>query len=476
MNTPKHRTATNAASTEHTRVRGGRRRRLTVLVGLAVLAFTLLVLSAETRTVNAQGGNPPNQPRRGLVYDGLTRSERAKCKNGFDVNLGSGNRPLCTHGPDPVPSPLVGEGSVPPLASAPAASQVACDGDGVSGKRFQVLYVRAADTPDQYATYLSSIQEWIAGADGILDASAAQTGGTRHFRFVQDSNCVPDVQNVTVSATGDDNFGNLITELWALGYNRTDRNYVMFVDSRVYCGIATITSDDSPWSTNAHNTGSYYARVDARCWSAPTIAHEMMHNLGGVQMSAPHATTSWHCTDESDVMCYKDTSSTVLQYLCDPTQELIFDCNKDDYFNTNPPDDSYLATHWNTANNDFLIYARPELSIQSTATGKQDRKGNFTETDNFKRRDTVLYHTFVQEARGKLVGNARVKVNVNQPDGTAVCSFTGTSDSAGMVEGSCAIPKNAVVGNWQVQIASAELPGTEYNPNENAAHVFHVAK
>lgn len=476
MNTPKNRAATVAPSTEYHRVPGGRRRCLFVLMGLAVLALTLVMLSAETRTVNAQGGNPPNQPRRGLIYDGLTRSERAKCKNGFDVNLGTGKRPLCTHGPDPVPSPLVGEGSVPPSASAPAASQVACDGDGVSGKRFQVLYVRATDTPDQYATYLSSIQDWVAGADSVLNDSAAETGGTRHFRFVQDTNCIPDVQNVTVSATGDDTFGNLISELQNLGYSRIDRNYVLFVDAQIYCGIATIAFDDSPWDTNSHNTGSYYARVDARCWSARTAAHEMMHNLGGVQMSAPHSTSNWHCTDESDVMCYKDTSTTVLQYLCDLTQEVFFDCNKDDYFNTNPPDGSYLASHWNTANNDFLIYPRPELSIQSTATGKQDRKGNFMETDSFKRRDTVLYRTFVQDARGKLVGSARVKVNVNQPDGTAVCNFTGTSDSAGMVEGSCAIPKNAVVGNWQVQIASAELPGTEYKPNGKAAHDFHVAK
>jgi hypothetical protein len=45
-----------------------------------------------------------------------------------------------------------------------------------------------------------------------------------------------------------------------------------------------------------------------------------------------------------------------MQTICpDSGHNRIADCNHDDYFNTNPPVNSYLATHWNAANNEFLI-------------------------------------------------------------------------------------------------------------------------
>ena len=109
-----------------------------------------MILTFGAQSARAQRGNPPNQPRRGLVYDGLTSSNSAACQNGYDVILGNGQAPLCTHGPDPVPTLLEGTLSVPALELDTAAA-VTCDGDGVSGNRFQLLYVRAADKADRFA-------------------------------------------------------------------------------------------------------------------------------------------------------------------------------------------------------------------------------------------------------------------------------------------------------------------------------------
>lgn len=462
------------ASRGNGQVSRGRARRLFVPIGILLFFLGVLSWSVTPLSVMAQGGNPPNQPRRGMIYDGLTRSQRKACQNGYDLALKNGKRPLCTHGPDPVPEVLMGVGSVPPVRENRVTANVVCDGDGMSGKRFQVLYVHASDVPDQYATYLSSIQQWIAGADDILNASAAETGGTRHFRFVHDAGCVPVVQDVTVSATGDDTFGNLITELQNQGFSNPDRNYAIFADSQVYCGIATIVSDDTPWSVNAHNTGSYYARVDARCWGPPTIAHEMMHNLGGVQLSAPHSSQNWHCTDAYDEMCYQDTPTTVLQYPCPLTHSTLFDCNHDDYFNTNPTAGSYLGTHWDTAYNAFLVYPHDPLGIASLLTGSVDRQGNFVTDDSFKPRDTVYYRAMLQDAAGAPVTGARVTIQISQPDGTAVCTNKILSDAEGTVSNSCALARTAPLGTWKLQVLWIEKPGADFSqPSE---HVFRVSK
>jgi hypothetical protein len=87
-------------------------------------------------------------------------------------------------------------------------------------------------------------------------------------------------------------------------------------------------------------------------------AQELMHNLGGVQLTAPHTSGGYHCIDEYDVMCYSDTPRhPTMTYPCDTVglDRTRFDCGDDDYYNTNPGANTYLATHWNPANNQFLI-------------------------------------------------------------------------------------------------------------------------
>ncbi|WP_245633780.1 RICIN domain-containing protein [Amycolatopsis jejuensis] len=138
------------------------------------------------------------------------------------------------------------------------------------------------------------------------------------------------------------------------GYNRSDRKYLVWYD-KDGCGLAF----------------GNYATVGTGCWSWQASGHELLHTLGAVQSSAPHASSNGHCWDDEDIMCYDDgglpNPPGHLVKSCPGAPENQIDCNGDDYFNTRPPAGTYIATHWNVANSDYLIrgdrpYAVGELT------------------------------------------------------------------------------------------------------------------
>jgi hypothetical protein len=194
---------------------------------------------------------------------------------------------------------------------------------------------------------VDSIRQWAAETDSVFQASAAKTGGTRRVRFVTDGNCDLVVARVSLSAQGDDTFNNTIAELTTQGYNRSDRKYLVWMDSTLLCGIGTYYLDDRAAGDNFNNgragvPGSV-ARIDAGCWGLGSRgqsveAHELMHNLGAVQTTAPNSTVNGHCSDDDDRMCYADGSPLlVLRTVCPSNEEALFDCRGDDYFHTAPP-------------------------------------------------------------------------------------------------------------------------------------------
>ena len=351
-----------------------------LLIAISLVAAALVIAPS----LPAWADTPATDTRRGVVHDGLVKTApNGVCRGTFalarDLSDGDG-RSRCTHGPDPAPDGVdvrrsrpaaelqQASASATPAAdgTAAAATTIPCYGNGTDGYRTQVIYARASNVSDRYLQLAGSFVQWSAAADEVVRASAAETGGVRHVRYVTDSICALDVDRVTLSTAGDDNFDNTVAELVAQGYDRPDRKYLVYVDANVYCGIGEIYYDDSPNATpgsNANNGHSQVpgmiARVDNGCWGQPNSveAHELMHNLGGVQPSAPHATPGLHCIDENDRMCYADGSGGgLIQLICALLGgENRFDCNHDDYFSTNPPAGSYLDTHWNTADSVFLF-------------------------------------------------------------------------------------------------------------------------
>ncbi|EME60094.1 RICIN domain-containing protein [Amycolatopsis decaplanina] len=247
---------------------------------------------------------------------------------------------------------------VAPLAPAVAQAQIAanpviCEGDGVSGKRVELVYVREAGQPDRYATVVPSLRAYASGIDDSFNDSAAATGGSRHLRYVTTAGagCQVAVANLVVP-DGTYQSGAIRDRAIQAGFYHADRDYMLFSDNPHTCAGTWGDSDDQPGPANAFNNGRHYTEIAVPCWGVNAAAHELGHMLGAVLPGAPHYQGGGHCSQEWDLMCYGDTQS----FDCTERDfDRLLDCGHDDYFSTNPTPGSWLATHWNVANSAFLI-------------------------------------------------------------------------------------------------------------------------
>jgi hypothetical protein len=251
-------------------------------------------------------------------------------------------------------------------------------------RQIKVVYAYAGDpvTNDHFAVWQDALQ---ANVSRIQQFLALQTGGRRALSFDMGTECGPqylDVQSVHlpsarsayVSGSDSQNFFALANDVrTAVGVDSRDV-LILADDLSAYgssfgvWGIAQVTDDDSPGSGNDANVGGLTGMMlvpggtapDPQGWQPTVMLHEITHNLGGVQLSAPHATSNSHCIDGEDVMCYEDGSPEAANYrddICSLEPGAIaqtYDCGHDDYFNPDPAAGSYLATHWNVYSSAFM--------------------------------------------------------------------------------------------------------------------------
>lgn len=272
-----------------------------------------------------------------------------------------------THGGDPVPR---GEAAI---AFSSTPTPAACVDGSDSIYHALVIYARAQDDSDQYATTVPTLRDMVADANQWLVDAADATGGPVRLKVKCTAGQVEVRNEVLPTKLCCDTFSSIQSDLRALGYNDPRVKYWVFYDDTGFSfgGQANIFNDDRPGADNPHNgnSGPMFA-ITYGWWSAFTMLHELGHNLGAVQKTAPHSTLEFHCRDGLDVMCYADIGPLGPLYrsdVCAPPTP--FDCNKDDYFHRNPPLTNYLATHWNLGNpvNRFLTFG-PPLQTSLTCT------------------------------------------------------------------------------------------------------------
>ncbi len=252
-----------------------------------------------------------------------------------------------------------------------------------TGPFVEVLYIFWGAT-SALPTYKEHIRRSIASVDELFRVSAASvkssvgTPGNRHVRWAMTSDCKLKVTAVRMGPGVEHSFQGVRQELASRGLLASTKKYLGYVDDGPCAGgVAERPSNSSPSTSNPNNKGGTLGIVIGQCFTdfhpyagygATIAAHELMHTIGAVQNDAPR-TTMGHCWDDSplahqgaDNLCYQDglgTPTSKFYQRCTKTYPETFDCGKDDYFNPYPKTGTYLASHWNTAKNQFLATSDP---------------------------------------------------------------------------------------------------------------------
>jgi hypothetical protein len=333
---------------------------------LLAISFALLAVALPAAPAAAHGGD-------GVITHADTRDELSL----IDV----ARTAQAAAAPGALPYSWCGDARV--------SDDVAHAAQPATSPRFKLVYVHPADRPDRFAGWRDSLQADVALIQRFL---ASQSGGAKALRFDMGTRCGPqyvDLQTIHLSGPRSryvDNFSAIVQEVEPkLGDSDGPRNVVVIADTlnggTYDYGLGENVlgpSGDRHGASNLHNGGGFasvlFSRdgqaapgTDTRGWWPEGMLHEITHNLGAVQWSAPHSTQPagfafpryGHCWQGYDLMCYTEDegASHPMRYDCPRVGGAIpqvYDCGHDDYFSPAPPVGSYLASHWNVYDSAFL--------------------------------------------------------------------------------------------------------------------------
>lgn len=265
-----------------------------------------------------------------------------------------------------------------------------------SGSVVKVIYTYPADKPNRFAEAANYLQ---ANVSVMSRYVAAESDWTKTLRFDMGTSCGAQYADITVvalpqarAAYVDEANRPVHTRINddlrpLLPTGSAKQNYLIFADHIMSSGLhgeaVSLPNDDREGAW--HEMGNLVANIygpeqplatyaDGPVLSPRLMAHEVMHTLGAVQRTAPHAYAGevgnllMHCVGDGDLMCVPNGSapSQGPPQSCEPFDYYIasrLDCGRDDYFNPAPVPGSYLDARWNIYRSSWLGSCADELAV-----------------------------------------------------------------------------------------------------------------
>lgn len=295
-----------------------------------------------------------------------------------------------THGTDELAASTVSSSTASTIDPAPLTCSEASYGQ--DGEYYsKIFYANASDDTSRYPEVVDDMRGLAEKANRLL-LEAGKATGTPANLIAQCALGDLTVEEVHLPGTREEysDLGAIMDDMRAMGYDAQEVQHWVYYDevydaqNRGCRGLGNWYDDDRLTEANWNNgnAASMHAVMEGclpgeeadggGTWTEEGITrlwlHELSHTMGAVQTSAPnHADSATaHCTDGEDVMC--PASRPWASEVC---STLRYDCNKDDYFHTNPSSESYLANHWNIGDevNRYIDFAdtRPPSKVTGLA-------------------------------------------------------------------------------------------------------------
>lgn len=390
-------------------------RRLVTAVALAALALCTATAHAHSPSATSAQASPPEPagapPAGKQVAPPLAPGQsgevpgvgpaRGRADGKLDVPLMDGTT-IQTHGGDPPHGtitdmtaagptttiesdgcgfPTPGGGCSDPWQSTAYQNDPPCVGP--TAKRTVFFYVYPSNRPNRYDSIGVTLRSYIKNINGVLIKEGRESSGgatPAQYNVACTTNNLAKLYVVQSQyAAGSPSLTRVINDLQGAGYSSSNAHYHAFMDDTATvqpaaCGVGQVYDDTSKSSGNSSNGRAYSVSFaaaqafnqgtgqfqDLPCWDSSTPMHEIGHNMGAVQPSAPFGTSRHHCSDEVDVMCYADggTGGSTVTYNCDPVVYEKFDCNYNSYFDTNEESGEWLSSHWNLGGSENAFVQR----------------------------------------------------------------------------------------------------------------------